>query len=339
MGVDLFFVLSGYLIGSQLLKPLSRGEPLAFGRFYLRRTLRVVPAYLVALTLYFAVPGFREAPGIQPLWQFLTYTVNLLIDYEHNQAFSHVWSLCVEEHFYLLFPLLAWWLTRRPSVNKFLCVCAALVAFGTIARGYAWQNMGTHFVEDVYYPTYNRLDGLLAGVVLATIQTFRPMLWQQLQARANVLLLPSGLLIVAVAMWLFRDRVGLLPTVIGYPLLSLGLALLVAAGTPAQGWLARLRIPGAEWIALISYSLYLIHKVVFHLVESLLSERLAGHPVFAFAVYAAATLFAGALLYYAVERPFLRLRDRLRSGSAAPGEGHAEAAASAQSREPALSAQ
>jgi len=328
IGVDLFFVLSGYLIGSQLLKPLSRGEPLAFGNFYLRRSLRVLPAYLVVLALYFSMPGFREADGIQPLWQFLTYTVNLLIDYQHNKAFSHVWSLCVEEHFYLLFPLLAWWLMRRPSLAKFVGVCVATVLAGMAIRGYVWLHelaptpnsleFGVGFVEGIYYPTYTRLDGLLAGVVLAAIQAFRPAWWRQMQERANRLLLPAGLLITALAMWLFRDRAGLLPSVIGYPLLSLGFALLVAVAAGTQGWLSRLRIPGVKWLALTSYSLYLIHKAVFHLVESTLPPQLLEQGVLTFAIYAVAALLGGALLYYGAERPFLRLREQLRHRKAVP---------------------
>ena len=117
MGVDLFFVLSGYLIGHQLLEPLSRGEPLRFGAFYRRRAFRILPAFLTVLAVYLLFPAWREAPGMQPAWQFLTFTMNLLIDYRHNQAFSHAWSLCVEEHFYLLFPWLAFWMTRRPSTR------------------------------------------------------------------------------------------------------------------------------------------------------------------------------------------------------------------------------
>ncbi|MEP6899989.1 MAG: acyltransferase [Rhodanobacter sp.] len=326
MGVDLFFVLSGYLIGAQLLKPLARGEPLRFGNFYLRRVFRVLPAYLVVLALYFAVPGFREAPGIQPLWQFLTYTVNLLIDYGHHQAFSHVWSLCVEEHFYLLFPLLAWWLLRRPSTTRCIGICAAVIVAGMAIRGYVWlhelapvQNLdldqhgfGQRYVEDIYYPTYTRLDGLLAGVMLATIELFRPRWWAGMQQRANTVLLPVGLALFALALWLFRDRTGLLPNVIGYPLLSAGLALLVASAATRKGWLGRLRIPGVEWLALISYSLYLIHKAVFHLVERLFAGRMDGQPLLAFAIYALASLCAGGLLYCAAERPFLRLRERLR---------------------------
>ncbi|UHQ25028.1 acyltransferase [Lysobacter sp. 5GHs7-4] len=323
MGVDLFFVLSGYLIGGQLLKPLSQGQPFRPGDFYLRRAFRVLPAFLAVLAIYLAWPGFREAEGMQPVWQFLTFTLNLLIDYQHNRAFSHAWSLCVEEHFYLIFPWLAWWMTRRPSTAKFVSVCVAVLLAGLALRGYVWlyqmapvqgledveRSFGRRFVEDIYYPTWMRLDGLLCGVVLAAIQVYRPQLWAGMQRRANLLLV-AGLAVVGVAIWLFMERTALLPTVIGYPLLSMGLALLVAAGASTRSWLGRWRVPGAGWLALTSYSLYLIHKPVFHLVDTHLGTQLQGQGVLAFAVYAAATLAAGAVLHYSVERPFLRLRER-----------------------------
>ncbi len=322
MGVDLFFVLSGYLIGSQLLTPLAEGRAPSLVDFYVRRAFRILPAYLVMVALYFALPAIREAPGIQPLWQFLTFTVNLLIDAQHNVAFSHVWSLCVEEHFYLLFPLLAWWLARRPSAPRFIAVCVAVIAAGMLVRGYVWLHalaparavgesaqVQRHFLEGIYYPSWSRLDGLLAGVVLASIKAYRKPLWARLQRRANAML-PIGLAVAAMAIWLFRDRTGFIPSLLGYPLLSLGLGFIVLAGTSAYGLLGRLRIPGAGWLALTSYSLYLTHKAVFHLVREAMGKRLDGHAFVAFVVYAVAVLLAGALLHYGVERPFLRWRER-----------------------------
>jgi len=321
MGVDLFFVLSGYLIGSQVLKPLANGEPLSFADFYLRRAFRVLPVFFVMLALYFLWPACRESPGIQPLWQFLSFTLNVLIDYEHNKAFSHVWSLCVEEHFYLLFPWLAWWLTRRPSATKFIGVCIAIVVGGMAIRGYVWlhelapvkglddDSFNLRYLEDIYYPTWSRLDGLLVGVVLATTKAYRPVLWAQLQDKANALMF-FGLIIVGIAIGLFRDRAGLLPTVVGYPLLSLSMGLLVLAGAGTRSWLGKWRVPGAGWIALTSYSLYLSHKVVLHGVEVMFGAQVDGHGVLTFAIYASAVLCVGTLLYYVVERPFLRLRER-----------------------------
>ena len=105
MGVDLFFALSGFLIGGQLFKPIARGGKLEPGTFYARRLFRTVPTYLVVLALYFTVPMFRERPGLGPLWQYLTFTQNLFVDFYRVKAFSHVWSLCVEEQFYLIAPL------------------------------------------------------------------------------------------------------------------------------------------------------------------------------------------------------------------------------------------
>jgi peptidoglycan/LPS O-acetylase OafA/YrhL len=320
MGVDLFFVLSGYLIGYQLLKPLCEGRPLSLGSFYLRRAFRILPAYVAVLALYFLWPAFREKPGIQPLWQFLTFTVNLTIDTDHNLAFSHVWSLCVEEHFYLVFPCLAWWLTRRPSLAKFLGVFAVVLVGGIALRGWVWMHwlapvihqdaFNARFLEDIYYPTWSRLDGLLAGVVLATIRACRPRWWTQLQQRANAALL-AGCVVLGVAMVLFRERAGLLASVIGYPVMSLAFALMVLAGTSPLGWLSRMRVPGAGWLALTSYSLYLSHKAMLHLVDGEIGTMLAGHVAVAFLVYACAVLLAGALLHYAIEQPFLRLREKL----------------------------
>jgi peptidoglycan/LPS O-acetylase OafA/YrhL len=324
MGVDLFFVLSGFLIGSQVLKPLARGGRLDFGDFYLRRAFRILPALFVVLAIYLTVPAFREEPGMQPWWQFATFTVNLLIDYQHNKAFSNAWSLCVEEHFYLLFPVLAWWLTRRPSATKFFTVCVAIALAGIALRSSIWlldmapvqgvegagRSFNQRFIEDMYYPTWNRLDGLLAGVMLATLKTYRRAAWDRLQANANIALI-AGLVVVALGMWLFRDRTGLIGNSIGWPVLSAGLALLVFAGADTRSWIGVRRVPGAGWIALISYSLYLVHKPIYHMVNGAFGAQLEGRGFVAFAVYGSTALLAGALLHYAVERPFLQWRKRL----------------------------
>lgn len=308
MGVDLFFVLSGYLIGFQLLEPLSRGEPLRLGRFYLRRAFRILPVFLIVLAVYAWLPTWREAPGMQPTWQFLTFSMNLLIDYPRNQAFSHAWSLCVEEHFYLVFPVLAWLLTRRPSLRATVSACAGIIVAGMLIRGDAALH-DKDFIESIYFPTWSRLDGLLAGVVLAVLQVYHPVGWKAWQARANLLAL-AGFAVTGAAIWLFRYRLSFAADVFGYPLLSFGLALVVTAAASPYGWLGRWRVPGAGWMAAISYSLYLSHKLAMHRVESLLAAHPGVHGLAAFAAYAVGILMLGTLLHYTVERPFLRLRSR-----------------------------
>lgn len=324
MGVDIFFVLSGFLIGRQVLTPLARGDDLSFSDFYAKRAYRILPAFLVVLTVYVAFPALREAPSMAPWWQFVTFTVNLLIDYGNQQAFSHAWSLCVEEHFYMLFPALAWGLTRRPSALKFWSVCIFLVVAGIALRGAVWVHYAAldpprnWFVEDIYYPTWSRLDGLIAGVVLATIAAFRPATWARMMARGNGFLL-LGVILMALTFWLFRERTGLLGNTVGWPVLSAAIALLVVAGASTTSWIGRHAFPGAAWIAAASYSLYLSHKLVFVAVERSLGEWLQGRGLLAFALYAAATALGGAVLHYGVERPFLRLRERRRTRAVVDG--------------------
>ena len=322
VGVDIFFVLSGFLIGTQVLRPLQRGEPLSFGGFYARRGWRILPAFAVVLALYVFFPMLREVPGLQPWWQFATFTLNLLIDYNHNQAFSHAWSLCVEEHFYLVFPLLAWWLTRRPSTLKFVGVCTAVIVLGIALRTAVWLHDAAidpprnWFLEDIYYLTWMRLDGLLMGIMLATLRVYRPQVWARWQTRSNVALL-GGVVVSCLALWLFRDRTGLLANALGWPLLSFGFGLLVFAGADRRSLIGRWRVPGVGWLAAISYSLYLSHKIAFHVVATTLDAPLQGHPMLAFTTYAAAALLLGASLHYLVERPFLRLRERRQAGKPA----------------------
>lgn len=322
MGVDLFFVLSGFLIGSQVLRALHDDGRMPWKDFYRRRAFRILPAFLVVLLLYVWWPAFREAPGMEPWWKFITFIVNLSIDYPANAAFSHAWSLCVEEHFYLLFPLMAWWMLRKPSAAKFIALVATLVIAGVAWRTHVWITqtaIGSErnwFVQDIYYPTWCRLDGLLAGIVLAVARVYRPIWWQRQQARANLWLL-AGIAGMALSLWLFRDRVGLLGNSIGWPVLSASLAMLVLAGASRESVIGKRALPGMAWIAAISYSLYLSHKAVFHLVQLALGEDFTAHGLLAFAVYAVVTLAGGALLYYAVERPFLRLRERLEQPASA----------------------
>ena len=119
-----------------------------------------------------------------------------------------------------------------------------------------------------------------------------------------------GLATLSLAFWLFQERTGLLGNTVGWPVLSIAIACLVVAAASARSLIGRVAFPGAGWIATMSYSLYLSHKLVFHAVDSHLGYWLEGRGLLAFMIYALATLLGGALLHYIVERPFLRLRDR-----------------------------
>src|SRR6185437_2238850 len=120
-------------------------------------------------------------------------TENFRIDYLHDQAFSHFWSLCVEEHFYLVLPVLVLALMRKPRFGKTLALIISILFLGIAIRGFTYlhqlkpmmmagdrDQFLLSYVEKIYYPTYTRLDGLLVGVVMAIIKTFRPLWWQRM---------------------------------------------------------------------------------------------------------------------------------------------------------------
>ncbi len=323
MGVDLFFVLSGFLIGTQLLKPYAQGGTLGFKEFYTRRAYRILPAYLTVLLLYFVVPAWREAPGLAPAWKFLTFTWNLLLNFPAERAFSHAWSLCVEEHFYLLLPVLIIWQMRKPATWKTISLLTGVVLFGLALRswelfhvigvsGLSDQQAGALFMKRIYYLTFSRLDGLVAGVALAILRIFRPQWWARVSGRGNVLLI-LGLFVSGAAIWMFRgdypssdDPLGVL---FGFPLLALGFGFLVASGL-CPGSLMQVRVPGAAGLATLAYSLYLTHKEVAHLDRVLFPWLQDKTDWQAAAMYAASCLSIAAVLYFGVERPFLALRAR-----------------------------
>ena len=330
IGVDLFFVLSGFLIGSQLFSPCLHGGLPSLKDFYARRAYRILPAYLVVLLLYAAVPLWREAPVPSALWQYLTFTWNLtLLGYPHDRAFSHVWSLCVEEHFYLLLPILLLAFLRKPSLTRTIFTLLFLVLGGIVLRAWLLHHVvlaatddeqGHLMMQFLYYPTYSRLDGLVMGVTLALIRTFRPTWWHHLAQHGNLLALAGAAVVGgALSLCAFNYPSPDLPAslLFAYPTLALGFGLLVASAASPRGLLTR-KLPGATTLATLAFSLYLTHKSVAHATHLLLPSLTAAADWRSAAIYLVACLAVATLLYLAIERPFLNLRlHRARRRSAA----------------------
>jgi peptidoglycan/LPS O-acetylase OafA/YrhL len=318
IGVDLFFVLSGYLIGGQLLAPLARDQRINLGRFFSRRVLRIMPAYFVVLAIYFLLPSWREYSEMsQPLWKFLLSVQNIAL--HGGTAFSHAWSLAVEDQFYLALPFLLLFLYRRPRAA---IIIPCLIVFGGILlRTFlASQNPSVDgggvsfrgFQAWIYYPTWTRLDPLVFGVVLGAIEKFRPQWWQRLINCAPWLWLP-GLGLIAYALYLGEtENLTLAACVWQFPLIAAGMAALLVCAVSPRLPFRRVAIPGAAFIASIAYSAYLIQKLVIHAVGQFCTDHnidLTSAPALLgveLCVYIVATF-----LFFTVERPFLQLRHRI----------------------------
>jgi peptidoglycan/LPS O-acetylase OafA/YrhL len=328
VGVDLFFALSGYLIGNQIFQALRRPEGLSLIRFYARRLLRTLPNFYVVLALYALWPAFRGGMPMLPLWQYLSFTQN--IGLEPGTAFSHAWSLCIEEQFYMLLPacaLLAVALGRCGAGLRWAWIAVGLAfAAGMAFRAGAWlhgqddQNWLHFYYKTIYYSSLCRFDELLAGVTLALLRHSHGAAWTRLMGQGR-LLLAAGAITGALALrWFLADHYGLWPTVFGYPLLALGCALLILAALAPESPLHRIRVPGASSLALWSYAIYLVHKQVSILAGQAMGEAGygPGHPL-TILVALAASVLAGWLLYRLVEMPFMWLRERFVPGNGTAG--------------------
>ena len=333
IGVDLFFVLSGYLIAGQLLSALARGKSLDIPRFYVRRALRILPAYFAIVAIYFFLPPMaREYERMPPVWKFLTFTQNLGL--RGGTAFSHAWSLCIEFQFYLLLPLLilalARWSGRGGGKSRFTSItmvvipCAVLWWCVIIRAALAHMNLSLPtpsfgwWQQWIYYPTYSRLDALTIGVSLAAIESFRPAWWSALSKTATWIWLP-GIAAIALALALAeKDGLNIISSGLGFFLVALGCGTLLVCGVSPHLPFSRVVFPGAAFLATTAYSLYLSHKLAIHGVEIFCGAHAIGtETVKAYVVMIAAILLLGSALFFAVERPFLRIREeRSRSGRA-----------------------
>lgn len=157
MGVDLFFVLSGFLVGGLLIQELIRSADIRIGRFLLRRLFKIWPAYY----LYIAA---QAVFGHYPLHTFLWQNALNIQNYT-GTALGFTWSLAVEEHFYLVLPALLLLLYKsrhlRPKIPVILSSCCVVILCGRIVSVYFFHG------EEPYMKTHARVDSLLFGVLLS----------------------------------------------------------------------------------------------------------------------------------------------------------------------------
>jgi len=327
-GVDLFFVLSGFLVGGLLFKELRQHGRLDVRRFILRRGFKIWPGYYVFLAVMLllelmrgsGIPGALRAIG-----------PNLL----HVQNYfpgggGHTWSLAVEEHFYLALPLLLLALIRRGGHYKLRQAMPRIVigiAAGCLAS--RCLNLAIPYADEThFFPTHLRFDSLFIGVLLGYCYYFEPEWLAQLAKRPRLPLL--GLAAVLPAAW-FHWTHPLVWTV-GFTLLALGCACILVKivhtplgegrlGKALAGPLSR----AVAWIGFFSYSIYLWHDMaripVKHLRKLLLLDALPPELRWLTVnlAFLAGALIIGVVMARIVELPALWLRDRFFPGRVSTG--------------------
>jgi peptidoglycan/LPS O-acetylase OafA/YrhL len=306
LGVDLFFVLSGFLITGILLRTKDLGRGKYFRRFYLRRVLRILPLYFVVLTILFAAFGGSYGAYFA-FCALLSANLASLASVPVPDAAGPFWSLAVEEQFYLFWPWLVLWLDAR----RLAVVAAVIVVAEPFVRIFATQ-------ADLEL-TWNRLDGLAMGALVAIWYA----LWDGRARSARKFGL--SLLGIAVAISVVGQPFGINhegPASTSFRItqaVCLFGALVVAAvslrGHAALGWL---RSPFAVTTAVLSYCIYLIHRPLVDLFTGTIGATawFAELPaeagtLFRLALVIAAAYGLAALSRRFLEAPFQRLGARL----------------------------
>jgi peptidoglycan/LPS O-acetylase OafA/YrhL len=318
LGVDLFFVLSGFLITGILLD--TKDGPDYFRNFYARRFLRIFPLYYATLAATFLL---IPAVGLDAVW-YWTYLINYRfadVGWPRVAYLGHFWTLAVEEQFYLVWPALVFFVPRR--VLPWLCVAA--VTYSICGR------MGTFHAELPAYAnlaTHLRLDALAIGGLLACLAR-RPQGLTRLRRPAIVVFW----LCAAAAVYFFSHENDATPMmaerVFKTTVLGLGFGafiLLGASAAPTSRLRAALCAPWLTRVGLYSYSLYVIHHVIViglhrhHLnvkrLPSLFGSQLPAQFLFD-AVVGGLCVALSALSYHQLESRFLALKRHFRYRKAA----------------------
>ena len=288
-GVDLFFVLSGWLLGSQLFREANATGTVDVRRFWIRRWLRTLPAYyavLFATFVQFVVQGKSELID----WRYVVFFQNYFV---HRPFLGVTWSLCVEEHFYLLIaPVILLAVKFRRAIVPIGLIVLALIGLhiaGFYIHRPDYHIAGTHVI----------FEQCGVGVLLAWLATNRPQRWAKLLRYAKPLFALSFVLIAVAVVnrtvwewWLPDWGTG-------------GWALIFGSWVALANAVETRRASTVEFVAFRAYSLYLVHIEAIVLAKKL--------PVSVEVQCVAAIVLAFALaevLYRAVELPFNRLRDR-----------------------------
>jgi peptidoglycan/LPS O-acetylase OafA/YrhL len=314
IGVDVFFVLSGFLITSLLLEELDTHDRIFFGRFYARRALRLLPALfgLLAVVMIWATfvasPDTRHKAYMEVL-AALSYTRNFTFwSHVPGPLLGHTWSLALEEQFYLVWPLLLWLCVRpRQNARRLVMVFGVIFVVFGLLRAAHFQGPSLLLVQ--------RPEALLLGSGLALVRREHGHAWTggRVESLARAAVVAGAVGLVALGAWNGADDM----FSVGYTIAALlsvalifGLVVLDGAG-PSRWFTGRWTVQFGR----MSYGFYLWHLPVLRWVD----DRLVGRSALVrIPIGLSVALLATVASYRLIELPALRLKARLRAPTPAP---------------------
>ncbi len=320
-GVDLFFVLSGFLISGQLFATIAGGKRISVKEFFIKRFFRIIPPFLAVIALYAALPGAAEWGHLSPIWKYVTFTLNFGLDLSRYGTFSHAWSLCVEEQFYLILPLVFILFNYFRIGRKAAYLLVGLFIGGFLIRYWSWihfitpvlsaDNYHAYWNEYIYYPTYNRLDSLLSGVAIAGLYTFYPSVKAAVNRYSKVVL-SFGVILLGLSILVCQGYSTFNTTMWGFPLIALSYGLILASVICPSSPVYRYKSYLSSQIAALSYAMYLSHKMVIHVVQNMMQNAgMDRNSNLTMLVSFASVVMVAIIMRLVIEKPAMKIREKL----------------------------
>ena len=321
LGVDVFFVLSGFLITALLLQEWNKNGNIDLKNFYIRRALRLFPVLFVMMLLYGIYASLYETP-VQALnsYKYIAATLFYVANWVqvvlglHHPVLGHTWSLAVEEQFYILYPLLLIRFLRTKANHRWLLLYFSTVIAGVVLnRFWIWQ--GTASYDRAHMSLDTRADALLIGCFVAVLVVnglVPKKRW--IFDLIRILSICSFFILCRVISRGIDEEIyykyGGATIVAG----CVGIVILDLMGRPSKPMQWFLQIPPLVWVGRLSYGLYLWHIPVFVLVGANVTLSETQLKITSFV----AVLLVAAGSFYAIERPFLKLKDKYVSSGRRP---------------------
>ena len=317
IGVDLFFVLSGFLISGLLFREYTQYGQIKPGRFLIRRAFKLYPAYyaFLLITLIWQIVDGKPRP--LPLYAFVSNS--LFIQNYGPAVWNHTWSLAIEEHFYLLFAVLVFFLSRTKSklTNPFRIIKTITIGIGISVFLFRiitdWKIGYTHRTH--LYPTHLRIDSLMFGVLLSYYYHYKHEATLSVLKKYYTVTLPASFAFLSTSLFFFIEKPFM--HTIGFSLLYLGFGIqllhLISWQSRVKDWFMKY-LYWFSFVGVYSYSIYLWHIPLCvwgfsYIIPTIHGKRLPF--IIGWPIYFAGSIALGIIMAKIIEIPALKLRDKL----------------------------
>lgn len=315
LGVDMFFVLSGFLITSLLLQEWHFDRKISLKNFYIRRLFRLMPAvFFISLLLFGYAFAFLDESAasntFKGIWLTLSYNSNWFYAFNFasaNNPLGVTWSLAIEEQFYLVFPVLLYFALRYKFSNRQIVsiLIVSIILIAVHRKILADQGASTQLL---YYSSDTRADALLIGCVTAFVYSYNLLPFKKIEGYLKIFAVISLIFLIFMnATADASDTILYNQALYSFVALAVSALLIILLVYKARFAVKALSFAPLVWIGRVSYGLYLWHWTIRYFVygNKILPESYAQ---LAFVIFA--SFFFTILSYYCIEKPFLKLKNR-----------------------------